>query len=104
MSWQERAACRDLGDLMFPENNTDLERALLVCSACPVRTECLDDCMATEQEAYRSGVRGGLNAPDRRRLTGWGEQRQRRWDGPRGRIPAPCASSDPQPVGATVST
>lgn len=42
-------------------------RAKQVCAECPVRTECLTDEL-TRPVADQYGVRGGMTAPDRRRL------------------------------------
>ncbi len=42
-------------------------RAKQVCAGCPVRTECLTEEL-TQPVADQHGVRGGMTAPDRRRL------------------------------------
>lgn len=47
---------RDDGELFFSEHPRDLERAKELCSACPLRQECLDGALA-RQEPW--GVWGG---------------------------------------------
>ena len=65
-SWQEDAACRDADpELFFSNEENDRERALLYCSSCPVRTECLEHALAT-REVY--GIWGGTDEQERKRL------------------------------------
>ncbi len=70
--WQDRAACRSFPlDLFFTAGSSDIarydqERAKAVCETCPVRVECLDWALATEEQF---GVWGGLTADERRALT-----------------------------------
>jgi hypothetical protein len=66
--WHDRAACRGLDtDLWFGQAH-QIGTALKVCAGCPVRAECLHECLTHELPTYRYGVRGGLTAADRRRL------------------------------------
>jgi WhiB family transcriptional regulator, redox-sensing transcriptional regulator len=65
--WQDEAACADAdADLFFSIDEEDQRRALSLCDACPVRTECLEHAIA-HGEPY--GIWGGLREQDRRRLT-----------------------------------
>lgn len=67
MTWQERAACRDMpkstffveGDRRNPRVRAAVEAAKAVCSSCPVIGECRDAGAGLE------GVWGGLDAPER---------------------------------------
>lgn len=69
--WRGHAACRDSDpDLFFPVGTTgaaleQIEAARAVCSRCPVREECLEFALATNQEA---GVWGGTSEEERRAL------------------------------------
>jgi WhiB family redox-sensing transcriptional regulator len=61
--WHARARCRDDDpDRWFPNSWPAAERAIEVCRACPVRTECADD-----GQDERFGVWGGQWHRDRRR-------------------------------------
>lgn len=79
--WRSQSICRDSNpDLFFPIGTTgqaleQIEAAKAVCGACPVRRECLEFAMATNQE---SGVWGGTTDDERRRLrkTWRGDQRE----------------------------
>lgn len=67
--WQMEAACRFFpSDLFFSVGTSDSaradqERAKAVCRTCPVREECLDYALASNQEF---GVWGGLSEDERR--------------------------------------
>ncbi|MFU8841304.1 MAG: WhiB family transcriptional regulator [Nitriliruptoraceae bacterium] len=64
--WQQEAACRDADpDLFFSTTDADRQEALRLCSACPVRLECLEHALAT-REAY--GIWGGTDEQERKRL------------------------------------
>lgn len=69
--WRSRSICRDSNpDLFFPIGTTgqaleQIEAAKAICGECPVRQECLEFALATNQE---SGVWGGTTDEDRRRL------------------------------------
>ncbi|MFJ5552905.1 WhiB family transcriptional regulator [Streptomyces sp. NPDC093225] len=72
-TWQERAACRDLGTDRFfhPAGERGEDRAVRdeaareVCALCPVQAECLRHALHV-QEPY--GVWGGLTEEERRAL------------------------------------
>ena len=69
--WRRLAACRDADtDLFFPNGETGeaLEQAAeakAICAVCPVREECLDFALTTNQPY---GVFGGLTETERRSL------------------------------------
>lgn len=64
-SWRRRAVCDDPA-LMYPSDDTgEQQRAVAVCTECPVAIECLLDALVTNEEF---GVRGGLLEEPRRRL------------------------------------
>lgn len=69
--WRLDAACftadSSLTSTMYPTHaeGDDVDRAKAVCAGCPVRDECLEFAMATNQD---HGVWGGLSEQDRRRL------------------------------------
>lgn len=69
--WRSRSICRDSNpDLFFPIGTTgqaleQIEAAKAICAECPVRQECLEFALATNQE---SGVWGGTTDEERRRL------------------------------------
>jgi WhiB family redox-sensing transcriptional regulator len=71
MTWIARAACADEDpELFFPVGTgpaaIDQElRAKRICSACPVRAECLEWSLVTCQDA---GVWGGVGEEERREL------------------------------------
>ena len=82
--WRQRAACRDSDpDLFFPIGDTGpavehAEAAKAVCRQCPVRVDCLEYALISNQEA---GVWGGATEEERRQL-----RRQRRINGERARF------------------
>lgn len=69
--WRRRAACRDVDtDLFFPNGETgdaldQAEAAKAICAGCPVREECLEFALATNQQY---GIFGGLTDTERRSL------------------------------------
>jgi WhiB family redox-sensing transcriptional regulator len=64
--WVLDSACRGLDSAMFfPGQDGDAEPALLVCSGCAVRDECLDFAVETRQ---RYGIWGGTTERQRRRI------------------------------------
>nr|NLD40680.1 WhiB family transcriptional regulator [Actinomycetales bacterium] len=65
--WEDLAACRtdEVSDLFFPPRGGSCRPAKAICSACPVRTDCLSVAMANDE---RDGVWGGLNTEERNRL------------------------------------
>ena len=71
--WSKRALC--VGDwVLFDSDGTWEERpkwrkAIAICDTCPVKRECLADAMQSEAgETTRTGIRGGLTPPARKRL------------------------------------
>lgn len=70
-SWRDEALCRDTDpDLFFPVGTTgqalvQIERAKSVCGECPVRCECLEFALETNQDA---GIWGGTSEDERRLL------------------------------------
>ena len=88
-NWRDAAACRHADpDLFFPVGTTgdavdDTEAAIALCRRCPVRKECLEFAMVTNQ---RDGVWGATSEEDRRRMrSAWLAGRLRE---PAGRPPA----------------
>ena len=81
-AWRRSAACRgsDVA-FFFPVGTTgpaieQIAAAKAVCGHCPVRAECLDFALVTNQEF---GVWGGATEDERRRLRrSWLAQRRRR--------------------------
>jgi WhiB family redox-sensing transcriptional regulator len=69
--WTERAACRNAAaGLFYPiSRETRVARrmreavALVICASCPVRAQCLDHALQTNE---RLGVWGGLTESQRR--------------------------------------
>lgn len=81
MSWQDRAECRGAPiDVFYPQGAGPRcnDRALAYCARCPVRRECLDAAIASENgpRSHRSGVRGGMTPGQRHNFAA----EQRGWD------------------------
>ena len=81
-AWRRSAACQGCDvELFFPVGTTgpavdQIAAAKAVCGHCPVRSDCLDFALVTNQE---SGVWGGATEEERRRLRrSWLAQRRRR--------------------------
>lgn len=66
--WRLRAACRGHNTNRWFGRPTETTRAVAICGPCPVRAECLHDCLQVEVPTYRYGVYGGLTAAQRRAL------------------------------------
>jgi len=70
-SWRTNAICRDTDpELFFPVGTTgqallQIAKAKGVCCQCPVKVECLDFAMETNQY---TGIWGGLSEDERRNL------------------------------------
>ena len=79
-TWRNQAICRDTDpDLFFPIGTTgqalvQIDRAKEVCEVCPVKTECLDYALETNQD---SGIWGGLDEEQRRNIRRQAAARQR---------------------------
>jgi WhiB family redox-sensing transcriptional regulator len=91
--WRKLAACNGCDvELFFPVGVTgpavdQIEAAKAVCNHCPVRTDCLDFALATNQEC---GVWGGASEEERRRLRrSWLAQRRLRLQAARDPRPGP---------------
>ena len=71
--WRKRAACRDANPELFfsvgqgPDAEAFTEAAKKVCGRCPVRKQCLDWALTTDQDY---GVWGGLTEDERRAAQG----------------------------------
>lgn len=64
--WLGEAACTpDDGDSFFAEARIDVATALLTCSACPVRNDCLTFALTNDE---RYGIWGRTTPDQRRRL------------------------------------
>lgn len=75
VAWLEDAACRNdpHPEAWFPEGNDHAtrERALRICMACPVHSECLEEALSFERETLEPrGIRGRMTQADRSRLLG----------------------------------
>lgn len=65
--WAAYAACADTeGMTFYPQTKAEEREALAICSICPVRDECLDHALATNE---RFGIWGGTTEKERRKLT-----------------------------------
>jgi len=70
-TWRRNAICRDTDpDLFFPVGTTgyalvQIDRAKQVCGECPVKVDCLDYALETNQD---SGIWGGTSEEERRNL------------------------------------
>jgi WhiB family redox-sensing transcriptional regulator len=79
-TWRSQAICRDTDpDLFFPIGTTgqalvQIDRAKEVCGVCPVKSECLEYALETNQD---SGIWGGLDEEQRRNIRRQAAARQR---------------------------
>lgn len=65
-AWMDRALCAEVGgDLWHPEMGESSREAKMVCRGCPVRGECLEYALDTNQD---HGIWGGTSHQERRRL------------------------------------
>lgn len=65
-TWQEQALCAQVGgDLWHPEKGQSAAEAKAVCAVCPVKRECLQHALDTEE---RFGVWGGTSERERRHI------------------------------------
>jgi WhiB family redox-sensing transcriptional regulator len=62
--WTLLAKCRGMEDALFPEAS-DQKKARLLCSGCPVQSECLAEALDNRIEW---GVWGGMTERERRLL------------------------------------
>src|SRR5581483_5535604 len=79
-SWCQKALCAEVGpwDLWFPEKGGSTKDAKRVCAGCPVKVECLDYALRTDQ---RFGIWGGFSEQERRRLKRKPPERTHCWRG-----------------------
>lgn len=69
--WRQHAICRDTDpDLFFPVGTTgqaliQIDRAREVCNQCPVKRDCLEFALETNQD---SGIWGGMSEEERRAM------------------------------------
>lgn len=64
--WSVFAACQEAKDVsFFPQNKADERAAAGICAICPVRDECLDHALATNE---RLGMWGGVSEKQRRAM------------------------------------
>ena len=69
--WRQHAICRDTDpDLFFPVGTTgqvliQIDRAREVCNECPVKPDCLEFALETNQD---SGIWGGTSEEERRTM------------------------------------
>ena len=70
-TWRRKAICRDTDpDVFFPVGTTgyalvQIDKAKGICGECPVRVDCLDYALETNQD---SGIWGGTSEDERRAL------------------------------------
>jgi WhiB family redox-sensing transcriptional regulator len=63
LSWQDAALCAQSdAEAWFPEKGGSVALPKAICGRCPVRTECLEFALETEQ---RFGIWGGLSTEQR---------------------------------------
>ncbi|MEN8239668.1 MAG: WhiB family transcriptional regulator [Actinomycetota bacterium] len=64
--WAVFAACKDAKDVsFFPQSKTEERAAAAICAICPVREDCLEHALSTNE---RFGVWGGTSERQRRAL------------------------------------
>lgn len=64
MSWQGDARCAGMDvNIFYPTSGQSSERAKRICEACPVRVQCLNHALRTNE---RHGVWGGMSPRERR--------------------------------------
>jgi hypothetical protein len=68
-AWWSQAACHGLTDLFYASDLVSVRTAQAICARCPVRVPCAVETMVVERSGDRFGVRGGLSATERDRLT-----------------------------------
>lgn len=65
-TWMIQARCLDADpEAFFPQKGGSTKEAKRICSACPVREDCLDFSLRNEE---RFGIWGGMSERERRRL------------------------------------
>jgi WhiB family redox-sensing transcriptional regulator len=77
-TWMLDAVCRDLPpEIFFPDAPSRqmeraIDRAKRICDTCPVRPQCLEYALETNQPSRDYGIWGGTDEGERRRI-------RRRW-------------------------
>lgn len=67
LTWQDDALCAEVGtEPFFVEKGESPRPAKRVCARCPVRAECLDYALQTDQ---RFGIWGGTSPAERAAMT-----------------------------------
>jgi WhiB family redox-sensing transcriptional regulator len=62
-AWHDNASCQTSDpEIFFPRKGESDLKAKAVCGRCPVRRECLDWAIGTDQ---RHGIWGGMSRPER---------------------------------------
>ena len=64
--WRTEAACRTTDPTVFFDERQGT-RALAICAACPVRSDCLQDALTLPRNEDQ-GIRGGMTQRQRHRL------------------------------------
>lgn len=62
--WQDKAPCKNRGELFFSEELGDIKRSKRICSVCPFADRCLQIAINAEE---LFGVWGGLSQRERRK-------------------------------------
>lgn len=69
IDWRDSAICKGTDQtIWFPDaedSRIAYQKARAICSKCPVRQECLDDAIATDELTH--GFRGGMKPKERQR-------------------------------------
>lgn len=69
MNWRDEAICKGTDQtIWFPDaedSRIAYKKARAICDECPVRQECLDDAIATDELVH--GFRGGMKPKERQR-------------------------------------
>jgi hypothetical protein len=66
VDWPRRASCQGHGELYFADDKFSQQLAVRICQDCPVRTQCLAECLANEKRGQRYGVVAGFTAVERK--------------------------------------
>jgi WhiB family redox-sensing transcriptional regulator len=66
LSWQDYANCRGAdADLFCPERGATTRKAKAICTACDVKSQCLDYAIINGE---KFGIWGGMSERERRRV------------------------------------
>jgi WhiB family redox-sensing transcriptional regulator len=65
-AWQDFSLCAETDpEAFFPEKGGSTREAKKVCRACPVKSDCLDYALETDQ---KFGIWGGMSERERRKV------------------------------------